>query len=54
MKSETEVKERLAENKKERKACAKRFQKYDNSEDMHMLDEYDAEIEVLEWILKDE
>jgi len=53
MKSQKEIEERLTENRKQRKACAKRFQKYDNSEDMHQLDEYDAEIEILEWILMD-
>jgi hypothetical protein len=51
MKTEAEVKERLKADQKELKATKKRFEKYDDCDDMHMIDEYEARISTLKWVL---
>lgn len=51
MKSIFEVKERLKAARKELKDVQKRFEKYDNHDDMDMLPVIAEEIRTLEWVL---
>ena len=51
MKTEAEVKDRLKGAKKDLKDTKKRFEKYDDCDDMHAIDEYEAQVQVLEWVL---
>jgi len=52
MKTEKDIKKRLREESQGRTETHKRFLKYDNIDDMHALEEYDAIIKTLEWVLR--
>lgn len=51
MKTEKEIQQKLKADLTQRKIIQKRFNKYDNIDDMHALEEYDASIKTLEWVL---
>jgi len=52
MRIEKEIKMRLKAEERGRRETHKRFLKYDNVDDMHALDEYDATIAALQWVLE--
>ena len=51
MKTETEVKQLLKITEKTLKVTRKRFEKYDNYEDMDLCDALEAQIEILKVVL---
>jgi predicted secreted Zn-dependent protease len=51
MKTEKEVAAKLKEVKKTQRETQKRFDKYDNHDDLVALGELDAVVNMLEWVL---
>ena len=51
MKSEEEITRRLKVAKKDLKDTTKRFDKYDNHDDMELIPVYEAVVAELEWVL---
>ena len=52
MKTQKEIETRLKADQGQRKKIDKRFEKYDDIDDMHALEEYDVAIATLKWVLE--
>lgn len=53
MKTKKEVQNRLKERKEMLKETNERFDEYDNHDDLDLLRELEAEVDALNWVLRD-